>query len=1160
MRKYWFVMVFVAGLLVTACGDRTSDRPPVRTPLLLWHSWNDRETAILDELLEKFSSIYPDIMIVSKRFPPAELPRQFLTQAQSGMGPDLVLLQGRLVQELANAGHIQPLPVDEIELSEYFSTALATLRYRDKLYGLPLSLHTFALYYNKTRVAEPPETLQALLAQVDEGKRVALNTGFYGAFWGIQAFGGQVFDTEGRIVLNQGGFANWLGWLKKAQNVPAIILSNDANMLRSVFVEDRVDYYTADSMQLLELQDALGEEVVGVAPLPAGPANPSGPILETEALVFHAASAPEQTELALRLAQFLTNFEQQTILLRKLGRVPANSRVWVDPRIYPAVAGFAAQTRTSVALPNIPQVADVQQYGNDAYIQSLAGIVEPQKAAAGLTARINEKYGFDTIEELPRVVCDAKGALRVWYLPLEMNAAALETIRANFMQICPEITVQLEALELDESEIDADSQVYELYQSAISKGEGPDLLIGSNHLTALLAAEGILQEVDELVEPEFLQRYLPEVLEAMRYEGRLYGLPLSIMELMALYYNTDLVADPPLVLDDLLHQADAGKQVVLPINFYYAFWGLPVFGANVFDDEYRVILNQGGFADWMTWLRQAQEHPGVILQYTDDVNELTPLFAEGHAAYLAGEVSQLSELQAALGQERVRVVPLPAGPQGKSGPILGVQGVMLNPKAGAEQVRLAIEFAKHITEIDSQTVLMEQANQVPANVNVDAADYPAIAGFLRQAASASVPPIVPQVGNLFYWGNDAYFNVLERGLPAQDVVDGLTDLVNKTNGFPVAAPEAPPECKQEDRFVLWHSWLPVQAAALETLMTRFSDDCPGIQIKTEFVPVDEMLERFTVASQTGAGPDLLLAPHSLIDPLTEAGLIKDIAPFVEASTLVSLRFGALSAFEQQEALYGVPLACYVMGLYYNSALTDGQIGTVDDLLSSATPEVQVALDTTFYGAYWGIPAFGGQLLDEANQLALDQGGFEEWLVWLKAARTQPGMVLNQDIATLHRRFTTGKAAYLIAGSEHLPAFRAALGAEQVGVTYLPAGPDGYPGMPLLDVQGLMFNARLDGQRTRRALAFATFAASDAGQTLLMNEALLIPANQLTVVAIDDPVLGCFSEIVDYSRIVPDFRAMSQLTALGNRVYHDVLSGASKPAEAIDKMMRAMKEQ
>jgi maltose-binding protein MalE len=452
--------------------------------------------------------------------------------------------------------------------------------------------------------------------------------------------------------------------------------------------------------------------------------------------------------------------------------------VRIDPRVAPAVAAAAAQTKTAVPWLHLPQLFDpndgVLAYGDDIYVKALAGDLDLNQAAAELTERVNARYGFEFGEVVSEVNCNhLEGTIEVWHMWMdEPGAATLAQIANNFMAFCPTLSIELSAVEREE--------LYERYRNAAVQEQGPDLLIIDNQFVANLVIDGLVSDLTNLVEPEFLQRYVPGAQETMRYKGKLYGLPATV-ESMAMYYNTDLVTDPARDLTDLLNQAAPERQVILPIDFYFAYWGVPAFGGRLFDAEGRVILNEGGFAEWLSWLQRAQDQPGV--KWTTDRQQALELFIQNEAAYLAGEKWMLTPLQRELGAGKVGVVPLPAGPRGEAGPFLVVGGLLLNQASGPTESALALAFAKYITDLESQTLLMEEANYVPANVNVDTTDHPAIGGFLTQARTAFVPPNdrVEQVLDMLYSDYNIYEEVLVGGQNPAEAVNILTKLVNETH-------------------------------------------------------------------------------------------------------------------------------------------------------------------------------------------------------------------------------------------------------------------------------------------------------------------------------------------------------------------------------------------
>ncbi|MBV7334812.1 extracellular solute-binding protein [Chloroflexi bacterium TSY] len=397
-RNFRLIGVLLVSLALIACRPNLAEDRQLTGHILLWHGWRGEEVVVLNQILEQFTTIYPGVTIIDEYVPQNRIGESFLNEARLGAGPDLLIAPARWEQILVDAEVIQDLGQYQVDTSSFVPAAITQVRYRDRLYALPLSLHVYALYYNKTMVTEPATTLHELLEQADRGERMALDASFYGAFWGVQALGGQLFDDRGRVRLDQGGFAAWLEWLKRAQKVPNIFLSNDEGTLYSLFQQARVAYYVGGPDRLPELQELLGTESVGVTPLPTGPSNAAGPFLQAEALMFNASSSPRQTEVALALGRFLTNVEQQTKLALQAGRIPANAGVKIDARISPAMAGFIAQRQTALPLPNIPQMLDVIVVGDELYVQVLEGVVDPADAAQQLTAQVNSRYGFTAVD------------------------------------------------------------------------------------------------------------------------------------------------------------------------------------------------------------------------------------------------------------------------------------------------------------------------------------------------------------------------------------------------------------------------------------------------------------------------------------------------------------------------------------------------------------------------------------------------------------------------------------------------------------------------------------------------------------------------------------------------------------------------------------------
>ncbi len=325
----FFVLAALLLTVRTAYWELSASPAQPTGTILVWHGWDEGEAAVLQEIMHKYADLHPNTNIILSRVENALLLERFEEAAAIGFGPDLFLGPSEWMRPLIDTNLITSIDsgLDETLRERYLPAALETLRYDQKLYGVPVAVHTLGLYYNKTLVTQPATSLDELMAQAQTGTEIGMNTAFDNAFWGIRAFGGRLFDEEGRVILDQGGFANWLNWLKSAQDVPAFILSNDQNALRLLFAEGRLGYLVDSSQARETLQTTMEADAFGVLPLPAGPTGTPGPFLRVETLFFSRASSKQQIDLALDLARFLTNAEQQTTLMRQTARIPANTRV-----------------------------------------------------------------------------------------------------------------------------------------------------------------------------------------------------------------------------------------------------------------------------------------------------------------------------------------------------------------------------------------------------------------------------------------------------------------------------------------------------------------------------------------------------------------------------------------------------------------------------------------------------------------------------------------------------------------------------------------------------------------------------------------------------------------------------------------------------------------
>ncbi len=194
-----------------------------------------------------------------------------------------------------------------------------------------------------------------------------------------------------------------------------------------------------------------------------------------------------------------------------------------------------------------------------------------------------------------------------------------------------------------------------LNQHLASLPEVPYDLV-STHTKYARSQLRFLAPLDELIETVTLTDFVPLLLELVRVEGSLYGIPRNI-DVRLLHYRSDLIDSPPATWDDLL--ALARKNNAPPDCYGFLFPGresglfgtfyelAEMAGAQLFpDDLVPDIVNEGGRCD-----------------------QVHECFRAGHAAMVGdwpGYYSLYRDAQISAVHDRLGLCPYPIGPAAKS--------------------------------------------------------------------------------------------------------------------------------------------------------------------------------------------------------------------------------------------------------------------------------------------------------------------------------------------------------------------------------------------------------------------------------------------------------------------------------------------------------------
>lgn len=320
------------------------------------------------------------------------------------------------------------------------------------------------------------------------------------------------------------------------------------------------------------------------------------------------------------------------------------------------------------------------------------------------------------------------------------------------------------------------------YAEAVQAGGGPDLVLTANWWLGEMVAAEVVQPLDALLPPDAVANYWPATLDSLRWNGKLYGLPINF-ELISLFYNRSLVAPAqvPTTMASLLALAQANPQqgIGLYASLYHLYWGFPAYGSQLFSETGQVILDQGnGAADYLAWLATLNKTNGSYVD--EDYAMLLDRFKKGEFAFLVDGPWSITELKGALAGN-LAVAQLPSGPAGSAQPWLSADGLFINPRTSAEQQRLALAVAQAFTSVESGQILAARARRLSANRNVQV-DDPLLQGFMQQAASAHAIPMIPEMKEVWGYGGDLLLRVLAGDEDPAQVVGEAVTLINEANG------------------------------------------------------------------------------------------------------------------------------------------------------------------------------------------------------------------------------------------------------------------------------------------------------------------------------------------------------------------------------------------
>jgi len=425
-RKTAFVAVASSfALLAAACGggDNTSSSGGTsagalegRGPITL--AGGKDTSGNLQNQLNAWNASHPNEKVELKELPEdADAQRQQMVQnAQAKSDAYSVLVMDVVwTSEFAANQWITQIPEDKVpDLGKLLPPTVETAKYRDKLYGVPITSDGGLLYYRKdlltkAGITEPPATWDDVLADcqkvaaLPEAKGMSCYSGQFEKYEGltvnfseaVNGAGGEIVGKDGKPNVNtpeaQAGLETLVNGFKSGA-IPKAAITFKEEESRRAFQEGKLLFLRNWPYVYAKAQATDGSSKVagkfGVAPLP----GKTGPGVSSLGGHDYAISSfAKNKATAIDFINFMASEERQKANIEKTSQAPTWASLYDDPTLnkqFPYLAPLKASIEKAQPRPKVVKYGDVTAAIQQAAYDALTGKAQPQQALSDLQTKL----------------------------------------------------------------------------------------------------------------------------------------------------------------------------------------------------------------------------------------------------------------------------------------------------------------------------------------------------------------------------------------------------------------------------------------------------------------------------------------------------------------------------------------------------------------------------------------------------------------------------------------------------------------------------------------------------------------------------------------------------------------------------------------------------
>ena len=335
--------------------------PSKKVTLKVWESQGPEEKFI-KQAIKDYRKVDRNVKFIYEPVGSVDADGKIMLDGPAGVGADVFVVPHDHMGSLVIGGHILENTMD---MSAFVPAAVIGASYGGKVYGYPLAVETYALFYNKDIIPNPPKTWEEVFefakTWTDKSKnKYAIAwpvTDAYYDFLFYAGYGAQLFGPNGddrhQHNLNSPEAVKGVEFFQQVRkqilDVPSGDMSGD--FVKSSFQEGTIPMVLGGPWDIAVYKEA-GVNF-GITTLPILPGAKDVPASFSGVRLAVVSAYSENPEEAKKFAEFLVSKEELIKRFDITGQIPPRKDITVEDEWS---QGILAQSQYAIPMPKITQI------------------------------------------------------------------------------------------------------------------------------------------------------------------------------------------------------------------------------------------------------------------------------------------------------------------------------------------------------------------------------------------------------------------------------------------------------------------------------------------------------------------------------------------------------------------------------------------------------------------------------------------------------------------------------------------------------------------------------------------------------------------------------------------------------------------------------------